>query len=181
MSYCSQAEVGSPLDRIDFRGLTSMEDSIPHVLITSPVGSSFIYSYDDSKNQIELMDSILYMPFPVNEGLVVGTQDENGKPLRCLILGKKESQGDVIRINPIALMHRNEGDKEQKWILAVPNKASQQVVQAINLYDLLTTNQSILVQLENWFSYYLPVEGSVQVIWTSENDAFDLMKKKSIY
>ena len=174
---CDASHNKNRLSYLDFEKLSNEADSNLHCLILSPAGSDIVYHYEKENNLILPYDTILYLPYPVHEGFILRTLSSDAQPLRAIILGKQMEKGHIYQIVPIALLNRKSQKRDEKWIFAVPVKPELKVVKAIKLYDLLIGDPSILVQLENWFINYRPDEKGVQVQWTSEGDALDLIKK----
>lgn len=175
---CEASDKEPDLANVEFMRLSN-SDSILTALVLSPAGTQLLYNYDVENDRILIGDSIHYMPLPINEGFIIGSIN-NGEPIRCLIMGPMFQSGRIIKIIPIALMHRNFKKESRKWVLAIPEEKHQQIVSAMNLQDLMINNQSILVNLENWFSNFRNGESDIQILWTSEMDALDLIEKTKI-
>ena len=101
--------------------------------------------------------SIDYEPYPINYGMIPQTilpvsRGGDGDPLDVVILGKKLTQGSVVKVKPLGIMKMMDGGEKDDKIIAVPLDSSLNIYN--NIKHLNNEKPEILIKVKSWFLNY---------------------------
>ena len=167
-----------------FGQIEPLKDSLIQVVIETPRGSVYKYSFNPASVSFHL-DKILPVgqSFPFDFGFLPNTKGEDGDPLDVLLLGDQPiCQGAVVPARLVGVLHANQRERDghqtrnDRYVAVC---AFSHIFQ--HVLDLKDLSSEYRQQIESFFIYYNQLAGKAfqPIGWESSANALTSLKKWS--
>lgn len=157
------------------------------MVVEIPAGTSKKVEYNPETNEFEIdqrngTDRIIsFLPYPGNYGFIPSTLSDpatggDGDPLDVILIAEHLPQGEVIAIQPIAMLKLIDDGEEDFKILAVPYENNKKIINVSSLAELRETNSAILDIITLWFQNY-DTEPAETNGWGDTAETLDYIRK----
>ncbi|HWR40327.1 MAG TPA: inorganic diphosphatase [Patescibacteria group bacterium] len=132
------------------------KDGNVNVLITIPAGTSIIWELSPLTGNISRLvregkpQSVQYMGYPGNYGVIARVLTENKEPLEALVLGDPMPRGTAVKAKIIGAL-RLAGSPDGEVIRIIAVHESSPLYSATSIADLISNYPGATSILETWF------------------------------
>ncbi len=135
--------------------------------VETPVGSFHRIAYDLKSERFDTISQTI-LPLPINAGFVLMEQDSQVEKINTWIFGQGLTTGDVLSINPIAMVNYELEGNHFNEIVAVPQDSSHSIIDVKRLRDLMIGYDPVKFNFEYWLRHSQDIGSLSALSWEDE-------------